>query len=138
MPSGITPEFLEDLKSRCDIVRIAQKYMPVERKGSRFWARCPFHHEKTASFMLDQTSQFYHCFGCGVSGDVIGFVRAIENVDFFDAVRLLCEDANIPMPELKINDVKDIEDRKKRKDRLLRLMKDTANFYYKKLLEMSV
>ena len=48
MPSGITPEFLEDLKSRCDIVRIAQKYMPVERKGSRFWARCPFHHEKTA------------------------------------------------------------------------------------------
>lgn len=135
MPSGITPEFLEDLKSRCDIVRIAQKYMPVERKGSRFWARCPFHHEKTASFMLDQTSQFYHCFGCGVSGDVIGFVRAIENVDFFDAVRLLCEDANIPMPELKMNDVKDIEDRKKRKDRLLRLMKDTANFYYKKLLE---
>ena len=92
MSNGFGTEFLEELKSRANIVRVIQKYVPLERKGRNFWGRCPFHHEKTPSFAVNEENQFYHCFGCSASGDVIKFVIEMESVDFMDAVRILCED----------------------------------------------
>ncbi len=122
--------FLGDLKSRTNIVRIIGKYVPLDRKGRNYWGRCPFHHEKTPSFAVNEEEQFYHCFGCSASGDVIKFVREMESVEFMDAVRLLAEDAGMKLPEFSGRNSEDIERKKKLKDRLHRLMKDAANFYY--------
>ena len=130
MSNGFGTEFLEELKSRANIVRVIQKYVPLERKGRNFWGRCPFHHEKTPSFAVNEENQFYHCFGCSASGDVIKFVIEMESVDFMDAVRILCEDCGMKMPELSHN-LGEIEMEKKLKDRLHRLLKETANFYYR-------
>ena len=72
--NGFGTTFLEDLKSRCDIVQVISKYLPLEKKGRNYWGSCPFHHEKTPSFSVNPESQYYHCFGCMVSGDVIKFM----------------------------------------------------------------
>lgn len=128
--NGFGTAFLEELKSRCDIVQVIGKYLSLEKKGRNYWGSCPFHHEKTPSFSVNPESQFYHCFGCGVSGDVIKFVEEMESVDFLGAVRLLCEQCGMKMPEFQGRDAARIEEEKRRKDRLLRLLKDTANFYF--------
>ena len=100
MIKGLSPEFLQELKSRIDLVELIGGYVPVDKKGGNYWARCPFHHEKTPSFSINATDQFYHCFGCGVSGDAITFIREIESVDFMDAIKILCEHAHMEMPEM--------------------------------------
>ena len=128
--NGFGTTFLEDLKSRCDIVQVISKYLPLEKKGRNYWGSCPFHHEKTPSFSVNPESQFYHCFGCGVSGDVIKFVEEMESVDFLGAVGLLCEQAGMKMPEFRGRDAARIEEEKRKKDRLLNLVKDAANFYF--------
>ena len=102
--------------------------MHLEKKGGTFWACCPFHHEKTASFHVDENRQFYHCFGCGVSGNVITLVKEMENVDFGDAVKILAERANIPLPQNSFDSERTAEIKKKR-DTLLKIMNDCAHFY---------
>ena len=92
-------EYLQQLKSKNDLVDVVGSYVHLEKKGANYWACCPFHHEKTPSFSVNAADQFYHCFGCGVSGDVITFIREIESVDFMDAVRILAERAKMPLPE---------------------------------------
>ena len=130
--SGLTPEFLSELKNKIDIVELISSYVAVERKGGNYWARCPFHHEKTPSFSINASEQFYHCFGCGVSGDAITFIREIESVDFIDAVKILCEHAKIPMPEVNFETEKTLENKKKR-DEMLKIMKASARFYLNNL-----
>lgn len=130
--SGLTPEFLGELKNKIDIVELISSYVAVERKGGNYWARCPFHHEKTPSFSINASEQFYHCFGCGVSGDAITFIREIESVDFIDAVKILCEHAKIPMPEVNFETEKTLENKKKR-DEMLKIMKASARFYLNNL-----
>ena len=98
MSKGLDGEFLSQLKSKNDIVEVIGSYVTLERKGSNYWACCPFHHEKTPSFSVNSLDQYYHCFGCGASGDVITFIREIESVDFIDAVRILAERAKLSMP----------------------------------------
>ncbi|MBR5900507.1 MAG: DNA primase [Clostridia bacterium] len=125
---GFDSRFLEELKSKNDIVDVVSRYVRLEQRGTNFWGKCPFHHEKTASFSVNSQGQFYYCFGCHKSGDVISFVMEIESLDFNDAVRLLAEKAKIPLPEVKYDDEK-IKEQKKFKQRLYDLMKDTAKFY---------
>ena len=96
MAKGLDPAFLQLLKNKNDLVEVAGAYVPLERKGDRWWGCCPFHHEKTPSFTVNADAQFYYCFGCHASGDVIKFVQEIESVDFMDAVRILAERAKIP------------------------------------------
>lgn len=129
---GLGTEFLEELKSRNNLVQVIQKYIPLERKGRNYWGRCPFHHEKTPSFAVNEEGQYYKCFGCSASGDVIKFVQEMESVDFMDAVKLLCEDCGMQMPEIT-RDLGEIAEEKKRKDRLYQLMKECANYYYRQL-----
>ena len=131
--SGFGSEFIEELKSKNEIVGVISKYVPLEKKGRNFWGRCPFHHEKTPSFSVNQTDQYYHCFGCGASGDVIKFVQEMESCDFPEAVRLLCGWAGMEMPELRENSGM-IAEQKKKKERLLKLMKDCAKFYFSALM----
>jgi DNA primase len=123
--------FIEELKDKCDIVETVSKYVTLERKGGKFWGRCPFHNEKTPSFAVNGEAQFYHCFGCGASGDVIKFVQEMETLDFMDSVRLLCEKSGTKMPDsFAKTDDNDTAELKKTKDRLYSLLKETAKYYY--------
>ena len=129
---GFDNKFLDELKSKNDIVDVISRYVRLEQKGRNFWGKCPFHHEKTPSFCVNSDGQFFNCFGCHKSGDVISFIMEIESLDFMDAVKLLAERAKIPLPEARYDDEK-IKEQKKQKERVLDLLRDTAIFYAKNL-----
>lgn len=126
--------FKEELKAKNDIVSIVSRYVPLVQKGRSFWGRCPFHNEKTPSFTVNPSDQIYHCFGCGVGGDVINFVKEIESVDFMGAINILAELAHMEVPasDGSYDDSK-IKQMKQERDRLLALMKDTAHHYVNNL-----
>ena len=93
--------FKESLKQQADIVRIVGDYVKLKKAGAQnFSGLCPFHAEKTASFSVHATRQFYHCFGCGESGDVFAFIQKVENITFPEAVRLLAQKLGVPMPKV--------------------------------------
>ena len=111
---GFDNKFLDELKNKNDIVDVISRYVRLEQKGRNFWGKCPFHHEKTPSFCVNSDGQFFNCFGCHKSGDVISFIMEIESLDFMDAVKLLAERAKIPLPEVRYDDEK-IKEQKKQK-----------------------
>ena len=121
-------EFLITLKEKLNITDVIASYVSLERRGGNYWACCPFHHEKTPSFSINEADQYYHCFGCGESGDVIKFVRVMENIDFMDAVKMLSERAGLQMPQTGFDNQKTVELKRKR-DTLLKIMNDCAHFY---------
>jgi len=94
-------DFAYTLKQQADIVRIVGEYVTLRKAGAQnFIGLCPFHQEKTASFSVHVSRQFFHCFGCGASGDVFAFVQKIENFTFPESVRLIAEKLKIPMPRM--------------------------------------
>src|SRR5216684_210920 len=95
-----TEDFKETVKQQADIVRIIGDYVKLKKAGAQNYSGlCPFHGEKTPSFSVHATRQFYHCFGCGLSGDVFSFVQKIENITFPEAVRLVAQKLGIPLPK---------------------------------------
>ncbi|MFZ0770262.1 MAG: DNA primase [Candidatus Sulfotelmatobacter sp.] len=93
-------DFAYTVKQQADIVRIIGDYIKLKKAGAQNYSGlCPFHGEKTPSFSVHATRQFYHCFGCGVSGDVFSFVQKIENVTFPEAVRMVAQKVGIPLPK---------------------------------------
>ena len=93
-------DFAYTVKQQADIVRIVGDYIKLKRAGAQNYSGlCPFHGEKTPSFSVHATRQFYHCFGCGVSGDVFSFVQKIENITFPEAVRMVAQKLGIPLPK---------------------------------------
>jgi DNA primase len=93
-------DFAYTVKQQADIVRIIGDYVKLKKAGAQnFSGLCPFHGEKTPSFSVHATRQFYHCFGCGVSGDVFSFVQKIENITFPESVRLVAQKLGIPIPK---------------------------------------
>jgi DNA primase len=93
-------DFAYTLKQQVDIVRIVGDYIKLKKAGAQNYSGlCPFHGEKTPSFSVHATRQFFHCFGCGVSGDVFTFVQKIENITFPEAVRLVAQKLNVPLPK---------------------------------------
>ncbi len=128
-------EWLNELKSKNDIVNTISSYIPVIRKGRQYWARCPFHHEKTPSFAINEEGQYYHCFGCGESGDVITFVEKMESISTGDAIRRLAEKAGLEVPMLE--DGEKIAQKKKEKDKALEALNLTKDFYIKNLYDPS-
>lgn len=129
---SIDARFMEELKQKNDIIDVISGYASLDKKGNTHWACCPFHHERTPSFAVNQGEQFYHCFGCGVSGDVVKFVKEIENTDFIGAVRILASRAKMEVPENNFDSEKAQEDKKKR-DAMAKIMLDTARFYLSNL-----
>src|ERR1035438_8430215 len=94
-------DFAYTVKQQADIVRIVGEYMTLRKSGAQnFQGLCPFHQEKTPSFSVHASRQFFHCFGCGASGDVFSFVQKIENITFPEAVRLIAEKLKIPLPKM--------------------------------------
>ncbi len=132
MSKGFDPRFMQELKQRNDIVDVIGSYIALDRKGNTHWACCPFHHERTPSFAVNQEGQFYHCFGCGVSGDVVGFVREMESTDFMGAVRVLAARAKLEVPETNFDTEHAVEMKKKR-DTMAAIMLDCARFYLSNL-----
>ena len=101
---SLPPGFLDELRTRTSLTQVVgRKVMWDNRKSNPgkgdMWAPCPFHHEKTASFHVDDQKGFYYCFGCHAKGDAINFVRETENVEFMDAVRILAGEAGMQIPE---------------------------------------
>src|SRR5579863_2304850 len=94
-------DFVEQLKSSIDIVKVVGEYVRLKRVGAtgRYVGLCPFHQEKTGSFNVNQSRQFYKCFGCGVGGDVLKFVMEIDGLTFPEAKKMLAERAGLPMPQ---------------------------------------
>ncbi len=123
---------MQTLKEKNNILEVASGYISLERRGGTHWACCPFHHEKTPSFAINESDQYYHCFGCGESGDVIKFVQSMENVDFMDAVKMLAERANLTVPQTGFDSGKTVE-AKRKKDAVLKILNDCAHFYLKNL-----
>ncbi len=97
----IPQSFIQDLLNRVDIVDVVERYVPLKKAGANYVACCPFHGEKTPSFTVSQTKQFYHCFGCGAHGTAIGFMIEYAGVGFIDAVKDLAQGAGMQMPEFK-------------------------------------
>lgn len=131
MAGGFTPEFLEELKYKCDIVEVISQYVPLQKKGGRYFGCCPFHNEKTPSFCVN--NGWYHCFGCGASGDVVKFVMEMESVSFYDAVKILADKVGLQLPEVKLDP--QYAQKKEHGDVLKQLMRDAARYYRNNLLD---
>jgi DNA primase len=126
-------EFIDTVKNASNIVAVASRYMPLKQKGRQWWACCPFHHEKTASFAIDENAGFYHCFGCKESGNVFKLVEKLESVNFIEAVELLAKWANIKLPEQQ-NTPEAIAAARARQN-VLEILDEARNFYKSNLTE---
>lgn len=124
-------QYLDELRARSDLLEIVGRHVPLTKKGKRYWACCPFHGEKTASFTVDPDKQMYYCFGCHAAGNVIGFMMAMHRLDFVDAVKLLAEQANMPLPE--VEDEQAYRRERAEKERLYAANKQAARFYFEQL-----
>ncbi len=103
-PSTSSDNFKETLKQQADIVRIVGDYVKLKKAGAQnFSGLCPFHAEKTPSFSVHATRQFFHCFGCGESGDVFTFIQKVENITFPEAIRLIAQKLGVPIPKISFS-----------------------------------
>ena len=98
----IPKSFIQDLLNRLDIVDVIGRYVPLKKAGANFVACCPFHNEKSPSFTVSQSKQFYHCFGCGAHGTAIGFVMEHGGLGFVDAVEELARSAGVTVPSVAL------------------------------------
>src|SRR5512144_93491 len=99
--SMIPNDFVQTLLSRIDIVDVVDRYVPLKKAGANYQACCPFHSEKTPSFTVSPTKQFYHCFGCGAHGTAIGFLIEHAGKSFPDAVEELARAAGLVVPRVE-------------------------------------
>lgn len=122
------PDTIEQIKSRLDVADVISGYVNVQKAGANFKARCPFHNEKTPSFFISPERQIWHCFGCGKGGDIFGFVKEIEGVEFPEALRILARKAGVQLQEFdpKAKDAK---------SRLLESVELATKFFEKQLWE---
>src|SRR3979490_2493862 len=121
--------FKESLKLQADIVRIVGDYVKLRKAGAQnFIGLSPFHGEKTPSFSVHATRQFFHCFGCGKSGDVFKFVQEREQISFPEAIRLIAEKVGIPLPKMQYSSESEAEDAGKR-GRLIEMHERACKFF---------
>src|SRR5699024_5439983 len=100
----IPQEFIDTLLERTDIVTLIIARVSLKKVGREYEARCPFHDERTPSFTVSPTKQFYHCFGCGAHGSAISFLMEYDRLEFPDAIELLAQQAGLDMPQGAIDD----------------------------------
>lgn len=125
-------EIIEEVRQRNDIVDVINGYVGLKHKGSSYSACCPFHHEKTPSFHVNRDKQVYHCFGCGVGGNVFTFIMEYENFSFPEAVRYLADRAGMSLPEIEMSGA---DKRKEEYKITLREMNRTAAGYFHYLMK---
>ena len=123
-------EIIDEIRQSNDIVDVISQYMNLKRSGRNYFGLCPFHNEKSPSFSVSPDKQIFHCFGCGVGGNVITFIMKIEGCGFVEAVQILADKANIQLPTLENNiDSK----REELKAKVYKVNEFTADFYHKNL-----
>ncbi len=123
-------ELIDEIRNSNDIVDIISQYVVLKRSGRNFFGLCPFHKEKSPSFSVSPDRQIFHCFGCGVGGNVIHFIQKKENIDFREAIELLAERANITLPTIENS-----EDNKRQllKSKVYEINQKAALFYHENL-----
>ncbi len=131
MSSRYPAAWLDELRSRSDIVQIISGYVALNKKGRKYWGLCPFHGEKTPSFSVDGEHQLYYCFGCKAGGNVFHFYMEMEHCTFSEAVTQLAERAHMTLPELERDE--DYERRRTQRERLLAANKEAARYYHETL-----
>jgi len=125
-------ELVEEIRSKNDIVNVIGSYIRLQKKGSNHMGLCPFHNEKTPSFSVSASKQMYHCFGCGVGGNVFTFIMEYENYTFMEALKFLAEKAGVQLPEQEYS-----EEARRQADfkaRLLEANKQAAKYFYYQLI----
>ncbi len=128
MAQYIPKEFTQDLLNRADIVEVIGKRIPLKKKGNDYFCCCPFHQENTPSFSVNPKKQFYYCFGCGASGNVISFLMEFEHYSFVEAVTSLAEDYSLQIPYTSHQ-----EKHYAKNDNLNTILADAVSFYQKAL-----
>lgn len=126
---ALPEEFLQELKDRNDITDVVSSYVNLKRAGRLYSGRCPFHNEKTPSFYVYPDTQSFYCFGCGAGGEVITFIKKIENLDYIDAVKFLAQRAGMEMPQDSYDD-----SMAKLKRRIYEINRETARFFHNCLI----
>lgn len=126
---ALPEEFLQELRDKNEITSVVSSYVNLKRAGRLYSGRCPFHNEKTPSFYIYPDTQSFYCFGCGTGGEVITFIKKIENLDYIDAVKLLAQRAGMEMPQNSYDD-----SMVKLKRRIYEINRETARFFHGCLL----
>lgn len=119
---------IEDIKNRLDIVELVREYVQLKQAGSNWKACCPFHNEKTPSFMVSKDKQIWHCFGCSEGGDIFGFIQKIEGVEFAEALRILADKAGVKLSKFN-------PEVSSQKTKLMDICEAAANFFHQVLLK---
>ncbi len=131
---GLFPQpFIDDLRLQANIVQLVQDYVPLRRAGTTYKGLCPFHSEKTPSFHVNPEKGFFHCFGCGVGGDVFKFLELHEKVGFPDAVRMIAQKLGVSMPEETEGASDDTRKDAKLREALLKVHEVAAAYYREQL-----
>ena len=126
----ISERFIQELQDKIDIEQVISSNITLKRRGKTLVGLCPFHNEKTPSFTVYPESRSFYCFGCGAGGDVISFVRRMENLDYIEAVKAVAQMAGVPMPEDGYDDTLS-----KQRMRLLEANREAARFYNSCLMD---
>src|SRR5262245_37799195 len=119
------PGFLDELRSRISLPGLVGRKVKLVRRGREYAGLCPFHHEKTPSFYVVEDKSFFHCFGCGAHGDVIGFAMRADNLDFIEAIERLAAEAGLAVPQSSPQE----RERAQRQKTLLEATEAAAAFY---------
>ncbi len=127
---AFSDSFLEELRARNDIEGVISPYVHLKRAGRTLKGLCPFHNEKTPSFVVYPDTQSFYCFGCGVGGDVITFVRKIENLDYMESVKLLADRSGLQIPDRDYDD-----SMAKKRRRIYEMNKTAAKFFFRQLVD---
>ncbi len=133
MTGRIPEDKIQEIRDRVDIVEVVSSYLPLKRSGANHQGLCPFHSEKTPSFNVNAPRQIFHCFGCGVGGNVFTFLMRIEGISFPDAVKRLGEQVGIEVEEERLSPAE--EQRREERERLYRISEVACDFYHQVLAQ---
>lgn len=125
----LNESFLQELRFKTDIEDVISSYVSLKKRGSTSVGLCPFHNEKTPSFTVYNDTQSFYCFGCGAGGDVVTFVKKIENLDYIDAVKFVAQRAGLQLPQEGYDD-----SLSKKRRKIFEINRETAKYYYEYLM----
>lgn len=134
MSNLLNEDLIQEIREKNEIVGVISQYLHLKRTGANYKALCPFHNEKTPSFVVSPSKQIFHCFGCGVGGDVITFIMKYENLDFKEAIKLLADRAGIEIDESNMKKNAELESKK---NRLYEINREAAKYFYYNLRKSS-
>ncbi|MBQ3336167.1 MAG: DNA primase [Selenomonadaceae bacterium] len=131
MSSAGLDDFVERVTERTDIYSVVSRYVPLTQRSGRYWGRCPFHNEKTASFSVSADKGLFYCFGCGAGGNAFKFLSLIENITYFEAVKLQAQRLGIELPAQRTSPE---QERRRREEKTLQKINELAQEFYHECL----